>query len=87
MLDLCFERFFELDADADVAGLLDDAFAMFDLLGFEGGFVIAFGAARRSASESLGARVPFALSRANWDPGAMGTGRVAEPKVCDVGFA
>ena len=57
------------------------------MFGFEGGFVIAFGAARRSLAESFGARAPVALSRASWDPGAMGTGRVAEPKVRDVGCA
>jgi hypothetical protein len=65
MLDLCFDRFFELDADADVAGLLDEAFTMFDLLGFEGGFVMAFGAARRSLAVLVEANASVARSRAN----------------------
>lgn len=48
---------------------------------------MAFGAAERSLAESFGAKAPVARSRANCDPGAMGIGRVADPKVCDVGFA
>lgn len=51
MLDLCFDCLLELVAEADVAILLVDARTTLDVLGFEGGLVIAFGAARFSLDD------------------------------------
>lgn len=47
--------------------------------------MIALATGRRDVS--FCAKAPVARSRANWDPGAMGIGRLAEPYVCDVGLA